>query len=158
MVTGVFPVRFPHSGIPGSQPACGSPGLFAACHALLRPLVPRHPPRALCSLTVRDESILRSRRICPAPTFLSSHATGQRLPMQLSRFVMVDPSGFEPLTPGVQDRCSPTELRAHGSNPLFFLRWWACEDLNLGPHPYQGCALPPELQAQALENGTVLGG
>jgi len=49
--TGCARARFPDSGIPGSQPACGSPGLIAACHALLRPLVPRHPPRALSSLT-----------------------------------------------------------------------------------------------------------
>lgn len=29
---------------------CSSPRLFAACHVLLRRLVPRHPPYALCSL------------------------------------------------------------------------------------------------------------
>ena len=38
---------FPHSGIPGSKPARGSPGLIAACHALHRLLAPRHPPDAL---------------------------------------------------------------------------------------------------------------
>ena len=42
---------FPHSGTPGSQLACSSPGRFAACRALLRPLAPRHPPCALSSLT-----------------------------------------------------------------------------------------------------------
>ena len=41
---------FPHSGTPGSQPTCGSPRLFAACRALLRLSVPRHPPCALVSL------------------------------------------------------------------------------------------------------------
>ena len=46
---GIPPRGFPHSGIPGSQPAGGSPGLIAASHALLRPLVPRHPPCALSS-------------------------------------------------------------------------------------------------------------
>ena len=40
----------PHSGTPGSQPACGSPGTIAACRALLRLSVPRHPPCALSSL------------------------------------------------------------------------------------------------------------
>src|SRR5688572_5725025 len=35
---------FPHSEIPGSKPACGSPGLIAACHVLHRLLVPRHSP------------------------------------------------------------------------------------------------------------------
>jgi hypothetical protein len=42
----------PHSGISGSTPACGSPKLIAANHALLRFLAPRHPPCALSSLTI----------------------------------------------------------------------------------------------------------
>ncbi len=42
---------FPHSGTPGSTPTCGSPRLFAACRALLRLSVPRHPPCALVRLT-----------------------------------------------------------------------------------------------------------
>ena len=44
------PAGFPHSGITGSTPACGSPMLFAAYHALLRLSEPRHPPCALISL------------------------------------------------------------------------------------------------------------
>ena len=52
-VTGVHPVGFPHSDIPGSKPACGSPRLFAACHVLHRLLAPRHPPYALSSLTIK---------------------------------------------------------------------------------------------------------
>lgn len=48
---GITPSGFPHSDIPGSMPACGSPRLFAAYHVLLRLLVPRHPPFALNSLT-----------------------------------------------------------------------------------------------------------
>jgi hypothetical protein len=44
---------FPHSEIPGSKPACGSPRLIAACHVLLRLLLPRHPPCALSSLTIK---------------------------------------------------------------------------------------------------------
>src|SRR5437899_4256858 len=35
------------------MPACGSPGLIAACHVLLRLLLPRHPPCALSSLTTK---------------------------------------------------------------------------------------------------------
>ena len=42
---------FPHSGITGSKPACGSPMLIAAYHALHRLSVPRHPPCALVRLT-----------------------------------------------------------------------------------------------------------
>ncbi len=41
----------PHSGIPGSSPADGSPRLLAAYHALHRLLAPRHPPCALPSAT-----------------------------------------------------------------------------------------------------------
>ena len=38
------PAGLPHSGIDGALPACGPPSLFAACHALHRPVSPRHPP------------------------------------------------------------------------------------------------------------------
>ncbi len=41
---------FPHSDICGSRLICSSPQLFAACHVLLRRLMPRHPPYALISL------------------------------------------------------------------------------------------------------------
>jgi hypothetical protein len=44
---------FPHSEIPGSMPTCGSPRLIAACHVLPRLLLPRHPPCALSSLTIK---------------------------------------------------------------------------------------------------------
>ena len=42
---------FPHSDIPGSSDICSSPRLFAACHVLLRLLMPRHSPCALIRLT-----------------------------------------------------------------------------------------------------------
>ena len=54
---------FPHSEICGSKDACSSPQLFAACHVLHRLEVPRHPPCALSSLTVkltREQRLLRS--------------------------------------------------------------------------------------------------
>ena len=41
----------PHSDICGSMRICHSPQLFAACHVLLRLLVPRHSPCALFCLT-----------------------------------------------------------------------------------------------------------
>ena len=47
--------ELPHSGILGSRPAGGSPRLIAACYALLRLLMPGHPPYTLSSLT----------KICP---------------------------------------------------------------------------------------------
>jgi hypothetical protein len=46
---------FPHSDIPGSKPACGSPGLIAACYVLRRLSAPRHPPSALRSLTIKSQ-------------------------------------------------------------------------------------------------------
>ena len=49
-VTSLQLAGFPHSDIKGSMPACGSPLLFAACHVLLRRLVPWHPPCALLRL------------------------------------------------------------------------------------------------------------
>ena len=52
-VRGFYPRGFPHSEIPGSKPACGSPRLIAACHVLHRLLLPRHPPCALSSLTTK---------------------------------------------------------------------------------------------------------
>ena len=42
---------FPHSEICGSKDICSYPQLIAACHVLLRLLMPRHSPCALLSLT-----------------------------------------------------------------------------------------------------------
>ena len=52
-VRGFYPRGFPHSEISGSKPACGSPKLIAACHVFHRRLLPRHPPCALSSLTIK---------------------------------------------------------------------------------------------------------
>ena len=41
---------FPHSEICGSKLICSSPQLIAACHVLLRLLMPRHSPYALARL------------------------------------------------------------------------------------------------------------
>ncbi len=46
---------FPHSDIPGWQPAHGFPRLIAVFHVLHRHLAPRHPPHALGSL----DSVMR---------------------------------------------------------------------------------------------------
>ncbi len=48
---------FPHSDICGSRLICSSPQLFAACHVLLRRLMPRHPPYALICFVFRDTSV-----------------------------------------------------------------------------------------------------
>src|SRR3954467_7830987 len=61
---------FPHSGTPGSTPTCGSPRLFAACRALLRLSVPRHPPCALVRLTGYAHTRHRCRVDLSSPPIL----------------------------------------------------------------------------------------
>ena len=56
----------PHSEIPGSKPACGSPRLIAACHVLRRLLAPRHPPHALSSLTIKLAPHVAASLLCQA--------------------------------------------------------------------------------------------
>ena len=46
-------IGFPHSEIDGSSNECFSPSLIAAFHVLHRLEVPRHPPLALSSLTIK---------------------------------------------------------------------------------------------------------
>ena len=57
--SGMSQSGFPHSEIPGSKPACGSPRLIAACHVLHRLLAPRHSPYALSSLTKCSLHLMR---------------------------------------------------------------------------------------------------
>jgi hypothetical protein len=70
VVPGYFPGGFPHSGIPGSQPAHGSPRLIAVYHALLRLLAPRHPPYALSSL-IHEYSGIEVSAFCSVVKVLS---------------------------------------------------------------------------------------
>ena len=53
--------EFPHSEICGSMDICSSPQLIAACHVLLRLLVPRHSPYALIHLTSECLSVSDNR-------------------------------------------------------------------------------------------------
>ena len=62
----------PHSEIPGSTIARISPGLIAACHALHRLSVPRHPPDALKTLDPRRRSSRRRNK--------TRHSQGQETP------------------------------------------------------------------------------
>ena len=72
-VRGFYPRGFPHSEIPGSKPACGSPRLIAACHVLHRLLLPRHPPCALSSLTIKF-----TQHTAASPLALSSQLSALR--------------------------------------------------------------------------------
>ena len=49
-MTDFYSAGFPHSEISGSMRMCRSPELIAACHVLLRLLMPRHSPCALFRL------------------------------------------------------------------------------------------------------------
>ena len=53
---------------------------------------------------------------------------------KLNVSILVEDSGIEPLTSWMQIRRSPS-----WANPP--INWWAEEDSNFRPHPYQGCAL-----------------
>ena len=74
-MTGYCPAGLPHSDIPGSMDICSSPRLIAACHVLLRLLMPRHSPCALSSLTCSSQSPLSSvsafAKTPPAPLLLA---------------------------------------------------------------------------------------
>ena len=112
---GITPAGFPHSGILGSKPACGSPRLIAASHALHRFLAPRHPPFALSSLTTNF--IAYFRRTLLGYTRESTYSVVKE-PRGRSRdnpcflalslcWRLVEMTGVEPATPCLQSRCSP---------------------------------------------------
>src|SRR5262249_27095051 len=105
---GITPAGFPHSGILGSKPACGSPRLIAASHALHRFLAPRHPPFALSSLTTNIYgehrlATLENQRIQLSKSSATVVATLAHRVLRL-----VEMTGIEPATPCLQSRCSPS--------------------------------------------------
>src|SRR5262249_49120450 len=107
---GITPAGFPHSGILGSKPACGSPRLITASHALHRFLAPRHPPFALSSLTTKVIACLR--RTSLGYTRESTYSIvkerhGSRPHLSQSPSRLVEMTGVEPATPCLQSRCSP---------------------------------------------------
>src|SRR5579885_635442 len=97
---------FPHSGIPGSRPACGSPRLIAASYALHRLLMPGHPPYTLSSLT---NTFAPDTHGLHGPIQLSKNGD-EALPHPhwLERVSpLVELGGIEPPTLCLQSRCSP---------------------------------------------------
>ena len=89
----------PHSGIPGSKSVCDSPRLFAACHALHRLLMPRHPPHTLKNLATEIVVVTLIQ--------LSKNIALSSLPRITDGVVLVEMSGLEPLASCLQGRCSP---------------------------------------------------
>ena len=106
---GITPARFPHSDILGSKPACGSPRLIAACHALHRFLAPRHPPFALSSLTTNYDYLENIAWLHSRINVFNCQRASRPEPRHLVDRIqrLVEMTGFEPATPCLQSRCSP---------------------------------------------------
>ena len=110
---GFPPAGLPHSGIPGSSPACGYPRLFAACHALLQPPTPRHPPYALPSLRLASRLRLVSSQHTKASARLSY------LDILLSRFFWWRRADSNRRPPACKAGALPAELLPH-----FLIKMW----------------------------------
>ena len=148
MAPWLTPSRFPDSDIFGSTLVSSSPKLFAAVHVLLRLSTPRHPPRALHSLTVslrHDSSFLANARrsarqlsrgqgwlqelnhdrrsyqrrfyffsfqrlVCEVDDLVRTRqlSRSSRSRTNLSTQRLVELTGIEPVTSGLQSRRSPS--------------------------------------------------
>ena len=146
---------FPHSDICGSLPYHNSPQLFAVVHVLLRPLTPRHPPYALCSLTCSALQI-------GSPVFANkaaSHTSSTYSSSSLSYSVLNVPNPLyfsllhfstahfstpDFLTLPTNGRSPYLTHPASDGKPLLLrlpATQWACVDSNHGPLRYQHSAL-----------------
>jgi hypothetical protein len=111
---------FPHSEIPGSKPACGSPRLIAACHVLHRLLAPRHSPYALSSLTkcslhltacdvVKKLPIAEYSVVKKSSSYFDADVIGiVPTPPRCGQETLVENTGIEPVTSWLQTRRSPS--------------------------------------------------
>ena len=145
---------FPHSEISGSKRACRSPKLIAACRVLRRLSVPRHPSCALKHLTTKVAVVVHS----PLPGRAFHYLTQQiwfeaafacraspvgagAVPLDVFRVQLSKSSGSKP---GRADPTRGARRRPRVRKRAFAVwpeDWWAYQDLNLGPRPYQGRAL-----------------
>ena len=136
---GITPAGFPHSGILGSKPACGSPRLIAASHALHRFLAPRHPPFALSSLTTNFFAYFGEHLL--GYTRESTYSVVKELRGQ-SRDSLDRLSA-----PGGDDRSRTGDplLAKQVLSQLSYIPnmpfWWAFLGSNQGPRAYQARAL-----------------
>ena len=120
----VTPGWLPYSEIPGSKLACNSPGLIAACCVLHRLPAPRHPPYALSSLTISQNSA-KSFAFTPDARDVKDRTLRQhplRMPIRLllgpeghsdvrnsmEQPLLVENTGIEPVTSWLQTRRSPS--------------------------------------------------
>ena len=120
-MTGYCPAGLPHSEIPGSMDICSSPRLIAACHVLLRLLMPRHSPCALSSLTCSSQSPLGSvsafAKTSPAPLLLafaenwfSARRDGVRILLRVVREFLVLFENYAGFTK-IEIVCHPASFR-----------------------------------------------
>ena len=107
--SGITQSGFPHSEIPGSTPACGSPRLIAACHVLHRLSAPRHSPYALSSLTklnhFHSTACVWSKNYRLQNIQLSKSPVS---PLSQPHQLVVENTGIEPVTSWLQTRRSPS--------------------------------------------------
>ena len=161
------PAGLPHSGIDGALPACGPPSLFAACHALHRPVSPRHPPHTgsclgetasrprPCPAAAREPPLATARHHVTYPASPGQAETQRTLPsldvakaVRTSlRPVLKTSSHLHLLTspPTTGPDVPSTEVAAGAAScaaPTRAGRWpWVFLDSNQRPLPYQGSAL-----------------
>ena len=108
--SGITQSGFPHSEIPGSKPACGSPRLIAACHVLHRLLAPRHSPYALSSLTKCSLHLTALYVVKKLP--IAEYSVVKKplavIACAVSAKSLVENTGIEPVTSWLQTRRSPS--------------------------------------------------
>jgi hypothetical protein len=116
------PTRFPDSETSGSTVVCTSPKLIAAYHVLHRFRTPRHPPCALINLTkisannagrLRDLRVVKGLKmlallspLCSCQRARSLSSPGREAGGSVW-IALVEITGIEPVTSGLQSRRSP---------------------------------------------------
>jgi hypothetical protein len=97
----------PHSGIPGSKPAYGSPRLIAVRHALHRLSVPRHPPYTLKTLINKFNKLYLPDKPNTATSIEKSKNSLYKNKLPFKHADNLENTGIEPVAFGVQNRRSP---------------------------------------------------
>ena len=124
------PHRVPHSESPDQRLFAPLRGLIAAYHVLRRLSVPRHPPYALISLTktgfqqittVLCQRIHTSVWQIDIPNSYSIVKEQSGKSRKFCHTTLVEITGVEPATSGLQSRRSPSELYPN----MLLCDWWA---------------------------------
>ena len=170
---GITLAGFPHSDISGSTPACGSPKLIAANHALHRLLAPRHPPCALSSLTIKPFADIRAYRLKARVRSRTHDEVLSRLVYWTREYCHQDASRIALATivrsiassfdySVFKDRdVSRRELGfipTASSYSHVVVSWWRKWDSNPRPSACKADALPAELFPQIFGVGLISGG